>query len=229
MRNWLRIFYVFAMFCAFTPREVGAATITVDGTGMRSLQLAISGSPVPVDSRVMVGYFDGLTDPEIIADQGNPEFLESTFVAFGSGGVVGEGTGEPPSAGFFTFSTSATVEPPSPTFIEPSPPNNQQIYIWTFDSNNLPTDAAHQAIFTSTLPNWRWPTTDDGLTDTSISLDDSLSMLVGASSSDAVFMVAIPEPGSWALFGFGMIGLLAVASAYRRLTSDHKYLRIRDR
>jgi hypothetical protein len=194
---------------------------------MRSLQLAISGPPVPVDSRVMVGYFEGLTDPEIIADQGNPEFLESTFVAFGSGGLVGEGTGEPPTAGFFTFSTSATVEPPSPTFTEPSPPNNQQIYIWTFDSNNLPTDAAHQAIFTIDVANapaqqiasWRWPTTDDGLTDKSISLDDSLSMLVGGSSSDAVFMVAIPEPGSWALFGFGMIGLLAVASAYRRLTN----------
>jgi hypothetical protein len=201
---------MFAMFFAFTPCKARAAeaTIIVDGTGMRSLLLAISGPPVPVDSRVMVGYFAGLTDPEIIADQGNPEFLESTFVAFGPGGAVGEGTGE--TAGFFTFPTRATVEPPSPTFIEPSPPNNQQIYIWTFDSNNLATDAAHQAIFTSTLPNWRWPTTDDGLTDTAISLDDSLSMLVGGSSSDAVFMVAIPEPGSWALFGFGMIGLLAV-------------------
>ena len=224
MKNWVRMFCILTVIFAFTARELGAATITVDGTGKRSLLLAISGPLVPVDSRVMVGYFAGLTDSEIIADQANPGFLENAFVAFGSGGAVGEGTvgegtGELPTGGRFIFSTSATVEPPSPTFTAPLPPNNQQIYIWTFDSNNLPTDAAHQAIFTSTLPNWRWPTTDDGLTDKSISLDDSLSMLVGGSSSDAVFMVAIPEPGSWALFGFGMIGLLAVASGYRRLTN----------
>ena len=219
MRIFLRIFCIFTVFFAFTARGQ-EASIDVQAIGeidTPPLLLAISGPPVPVGSRVMVGYFAGLTDSEIIADQTNPAFLESTFIAFGAGGTVGQGTGE--TAGRFTFSTSAFVEPPT-TFTAPtSPNNNQQIYVWTFDSNNLPTDAAHQAIFTSTLPNWRWPTTDDGLTDKSISLDDSLSMLVGGSSSDAVFMVAIPEPGSWALFGFGMIGLLAVASAYRRLTN----------
>ena len=83
----------------FIARELGAATITVDGTGERSLVLAISGPPVPVDSRVMVGYFAGLTDSEIIADQANPGFLENAFIAFGSGGAIGEGTEEPPFAG----------------------------------------------------------------------------------------------------------------------------------
>lgn len=212
------MFCILTVIFAFTARALGAATVTVDGTGKRSLLLAISGPPVPVDSRVMVGYFAGLTDSEIIADQANPGSLEKAFIAFGSGGAVGEGTGEPPFAGRFIFSTSATVEPPSPTFAAPLPPNNQQIYIWTFDSNNLPTDAAHQAIFTIDLANapaqqiafWRWPTTDYGFTDTSISLDDSLSMLVGGSNNSAIFMQAIPEPRPWALFGFGVIGLLVL-------------------
>ena len=196
MINWIKIYCMLTVFFAFSAGELGAATATinVDGTGNRPLLLAISGPPVPVDGRVMVGYFAGLTDSEISADQSNPRLLENTFVAFGAGGAVGEGTGEPPTAGRFTFSTSATVEPPSPSFTLPSPPNNQQIYIWTFDSKDSPTDAAHQAIFTSTLSNWRWPTTDDGFTDASISLDDSLSMLVGGSNHNAVFMVPVPEP-----------------------------------
>jgi hypothetical protein len=211
MKNLVRIFCISTVIFGFAARELLAATVTVDGTGMRSLVLAISGPPVPVDSRVMVGYFAGLTDPEIIADQANTAFLESAFVAFGPGGAVGEGTGVPPTAGRFTFSTSATVEPPNPTFTAPtSPNNNQQIYVWTFDSDNLATDATRQAIFTSTALNWRWPTTDDGLTDRSISLDDSLSVLVGGSDSNAVFMAAIPEPWPWALFGFGLLGLLVL-------------------
>jgi hypothetical protein len=45
---------MFPMFFAFTPCKVRAAAITVDGTGVRSLLLAISGPPVPVDSRVML-------------------------------------------------------------------------------------------------------------------------------------------------------------------------------
>jgi hypothetical protein len=205
------MFCILTVIFAFPARELGAATITVDGTGNRPLLLAISGPPAPVGSRVMVGYFAGLTDSEIIADQANPGFLENTFVAFGPGGAVGEGTGESPVAGRFTFQTFATVEPPSPTFTEPSPPNNQQIFIWTFDSNNLPTTAAHQAIFTSTQSNWMWPTTDNGFTDQGISLDDSLSVLVGGSNSKSVFMQAIPEPRPWALFGFGMIVLLVLS------------------
>ena len=222
MKNLARMFCILTAIFAFT-RELGAATITVDGTGNRPLLLAAPGPPVPVDSRIMVGYFAGLTDSEIIADQANPGFLENAFIAFGSGGAVGEGTGEPPFAGRFIFSTSATVEPPSPTFAAPLPPNNQQIYIWTFDSNNLATDAAHQAIFTIDVANapaqqiasWRWPTTDDGFTDRSISLDDSLSMLVGGSNNSAVFMQAIPEPRPWALFGFAVIGLLVLRRVRR--------------
>jgi len=208
MKNSARISSMVALCLAFTPVGVEAGTVTFDGAGNRPLLLAISGPPVPVGDRITVGYFAGLTDAQIEADQVDPAFLESTFVAFGLGGAVGEGTGEPPVAGRFTFSTSATVEPPSPTFDAPSPPNNEQIYIWAFDSSNSPTDAAHQAIFTSTLPAWRWPTTDDGLTDKSISLDDSLSMLVGGSSPEAVFMAVIPEVPPWVLLGFGMIGLL---------------------
>ena len=174
------------------------------------------GRRLPSTARVMVRYFAGLTDSEIIADQANPGFLENAFVAFGPGGAVGEEQGNRPFAGRFIFSTSATVEPPSPTFIAPSSSSNQQICIWTFDSSNLPTAAAHQAIFTSTLSNWIWPTTDEGFTDTSISLDDSLSMLVGGSNKDSVFMQAIPEPWPWAPFGFGIIGVAGARSDVRR-------------
>jgi len=221
MKIFVRIFCIFTVFFALAAHALGAATINVEGIGgidTPPLLLAISGPPVPVGSRVMVGYFAGLTDSEIIADQTNPVFLESTFIAFGPGGAVGDGTGEPPAAGRFTFSTRAFVEPPT-TFTAPtSPNNNQQIYIWTFDSNNLPTDAANQAIFTiaanapaQQVENWKWPTTDDGSTDRSISLEDSLSMLVGGSNPNGtVFMVAIAEPEPWALFGFGMVGLLVL-------------------
>jgi hypothetical protein len=220
MKDLVRIFFISTMIFGLAARNLGAATVTVDGTGMRTLMLAISGPPVPVDSKVMVGYFAGLTDGAIIMDQGDPRFLDSKFVAFGPGGVVGEGTGEPLTAGRFTISTSATVEPPNPTFAAPtSLNNNQQIYVWTFDSNNLPTDATHQAIFTSMALNWRWPTTDDGLTDTSISLDDSLSVLVGGSNSNAVFMAPIPEPQPLALFGFGMIGSLVLRQVRRYCVS----------
>jgi hypothetical protein len=216
----LRCGLALALFFAFTPLQVGAGTVTVDGTGTRPLLLAISGPPVPVGDRVMVGYFAGLTDSQIEVDQTNPAFLDSTFMPFGAGGTVGEGTAVPPVTGRFIFSTTATVEPPSPTFIEPSSPNNQQIYIWAFDSSSSPVDAHRQAIFTSTLPNWTWPTTDDGSTDTSISLDDSVTMLVGGADSQAVFMAVIPEPAPWALLGVGILGALAAervgVSACRR-------------
>jgi hypothetical protein len=91
--------------------------------------LAISGPPIPVGDRIMVGYFAGLTDAQVEADQADPAFLESTFMPFGGGGTGGEGTGKPSVAGRFIFSTSATVEPPGSTFIEPFRPNNQQIYV----------------------------------------------------------------------------------------------------
>jgi len=208
-----------ALFLAFTPVAVEAGTVTFDGTGNRPLLLAISGPPVPVGDRVMVGYFARLTDTQIEAHQADPTFLENTFITFGPGGAVGDGTalpGEPEVAGRFTFSTSAIVESPNAAFMQPSPPNNQQIYIWAFDSSNSPTAADHQAIFTSTL--WRWPTTDDGLTDGTISLDDSLTMLVGGANAQAVFMQAIPEPAPWASFGLGILVLAwgRIVSACRR-------------
>lgn len=205
-----------ALFSAFTPLKVEAGTVSVDGTGTRPLLLAISGPPVPVGDRIMVGYFAGLTDAQIEADQADPAFLDSTFMPFGGGGTVGEGTGEPPTAGRFIFSTTATVQPPNASFLAPSPPNNQQIYVWAFDSNSSPLNADRQAIFTSTLPNWTWPTTDDGSTDTGISLDDSLTILVGGADAQAVFMQAIPEPATWALFGFGILGM-AWGESYRRI------------
>ena len=217
MKNSARISSMVALFLAFTPVAVEAGTVTFDGTGTRPLWLAVSGPPVPVGDRVMVGYFAGLTDAQIEGDQADTAFLESTFVAFGPGGAVGDGTappGEPPVAGRLTFVTTATVQPPNPAFIEPSPPNNQQVYIWTFDSTSLPTAADHQAIFTSGLSNWRWPTTDDGSTDAAISLDDSLNVLVGGADAQAVFMQAIPEPAPWTLFGLGILGL---ALARRRI------------
>ena len=227
MRNMVRFFCNFAVLLAFTRSDLGAATVTVDGTGNRPLLLAIFGPPVPVGSSVMVGYFAGLTDDEIIGDQANSALLDSKFIPFGLGGLVGQGTAVSPApevAGRFVFDTTATVgqpSPPIPPFIPPSAPNNDQIYVWAFDSGSSAIAAAHQAIFTidttlatpEQITQWTWPTTDDPTSFDSlrtISLDDPLKILVGGSNSDAVFMVAIPEPAPWALFGFGMIGLLVL-------------------
>src|ERR1700751_3088539 len=117
MKTSARISSMVALFLASTPVAVEAGTVTFDATGTRPLLLAISGPPVPVADRILVGYFAGLTDAQIEADQADPAFLESTFVAFGPGGTVGEGTappGEPQVAGRFIFSTIATVQPPNP-------------------------------------------------------------------------------------------------------------------
>ena len=105
----------------------------------------------------MVGYFAGLTDNQIIGDQANSALLDSKFIPFGLGGLVGQGTAgtavppAPEVAGIFVFDTTATVgrpSPPIPPFIPPSAPNNDQIYVWAFDSGSSAIAAAHQAIFT---------------------------------------------------------------------------------
>jgi len=231
----VRIFCNLAVLLAYIRSDLEAANVNVDGAGNRPLLLAISGPPVPVGSKVLVGYFAGLTDDQIIGDQANSALLDSKFIPFGLGGLVGQGTAVSPApevAGRFVFDTTATVGQPSPAippFTLPSAPNNDQIYIWAFDSGSSPIAAANQAIFTidTTLATplqitqWTWPTSDDPTSLDSvkaISLDDPLKMLVGGSTpiipngtnipNGTVFMVPIPEPAPWALFGFGMIGLL---------------------
>src|SRR5262245_9119032 len=94
MKNSARISSMVALCLAFTPVGVEAGTVNFDGAGNRPLLLAISGPPVRVGNRIMLGYFARLTDAQIEADQADPAFLESTFVAFGLGGAVGEGRGE---------------------------------------------------------------------------------------------------------------------------------------
>ncbi len=198
-----------------------AATVTVDGTGQRQLRRATADTPVLAGSKIWVGYFFGLTDAQVIANQHDSSLLESKFISFGLGGAVGQGVGGDPDGvggapGYFTFVTTASVEGTSPTFVLPSAPTNNSIYIWAFDSTSSPTSATQQAIFTSTASNWKWPTANDGFSDRVISPDDSLSLLVGSVDSNGVYLQAMPEPGSCALLVMGAVGLLGGRPARRR-------------
>ena len=186
--------------------ESDGATIAFDGAGLRTVRGSLGGA-LPAGSKIRVGYFAGLSDSAIVAAQSNVAELNDRFVPFGLGGAVGQGVGG--AAGSFTFNTAATVEGAMPTFVQPSPPNTNQIYIWIFDSNSSPMAASEQAIFTSSLASWRWPVTDDGFTDRSISLDDTVSMVVGSVDADAVYLQPIPEANFALLFGCaaGAVGL----------------------
>jgi hypothetical protein len=186
-----------------------AAMITLDGTGNREMFQLGSTTPVAAGSEVLIGYFAGLTDAQIISHQHDPAYLESMFVSFGLSGAVGQGAQG--AAGYFTIVTSASVEAPNATFTAPSAPNNSQIYIWVFDSNTSPLAATQQAIFTSTDVTWNWPVSDDGSTDRMISPDNNLSMLVGTIDSGeggGVHLQAMPEPGSCVLLAIGLVGFL---------------------
>jgi len=191
-----------------------AATITVDGTGLREMLKAGSTDPVPAGSDILVGYFTGLTDAQIISNQHNPTFLESKFISFGLGGAIGQGVGG--AAGYFTSVTTAMVEAPGATFTLPSAPNNNQIYVWIFDSNISAANATQQAIFTSSAANWSWPVTDDGSTDRMVSPDDNLSMLIGTADSSSVHLAAMPEPASCGLLVMGLAGLLGMRRVEKR-------------
>jgi len=171
-----------------------AASVTIDGAGLRELRGGVSGTAAPAGSKVLLGYFLGLTDDQIVSRQADTEFLESRFIPFGSGGAVGQGTGG--AAGYFTFVTSANVEMPTRDFTMPTAPNTDRMYVWAFDSSGSAQQATFQTIFTSSSPEWRFPVTDDGTSDRTISTDDSFSMLVGRSTSDAVYLAHIPEPRS---------------------------------
>ena len=209
-----RIYFLAPLLTVFVA-HCPAASVTVDGTGERILRGAISGTPVPAGSDILVGYFSGLTNAEIVSNQHNPTLLNSSFIRFGLGGSVGEGALGTP--GYFTFVTTATVEAPNAAFTAPSAPNNGQIYIWVFNSGVSPEAATEHAIFTSTASAWSWPVSDDGSTDRMISPDDNLSMLVGSLDSGAVYLQAMPEPGSCALVVMGTVGLLGMRPANRRL------------
>lgn len=207
---------IFATLVAATSFS-NAAQITVDATGSRDLELS-SGQPVPAGDTILVGYFRGLTDSQIVADQGNPSLLQSVFIPFGLGGTVGEGANQ--TAGRFTFITTAHVTTPGATFVQPAPPNNSQIYLWAFASSVSASAASEQGIYTAGETSWKFPTTDDGTTDATISLDDPLTALVGSTSASHVFLapIAIPEPSTLALTGFvvaGIFGLLRAAKSGR--------------
>lgn len=202
--------------------SANAATITVDGAGMRDIRLWNSATLAPVGSRILVGYFDGFSEADIILHQLNTSLLQTKFIPFGLGGSVGQGVGGAP--GYFTFNTSATVENPAPSFTAPGAPTNDQIYLWIFNSSVSPTEATQQAVVTfrsaiGTIFNgasvggasdeWRWPVTDDGFTDRSISLDDNLQVLIGSVDTQALYLSQVPEPGHCALLGIGLLTLFA--------------------
>lgn len=196
----LSIFTALASNCS-------AATITVDGAGNRGLWESISGKELSAGSRISLGYFLGLTNSQIIANQHNTSYLQSKFVAFGLGGAVGDGVGG--AAGYFTFESTATISGFRASFTAPGAPNNQ-IYIWAYNSGSSPTAATQQAIFTSADPGWTWPVSDDVESYRTISPDNNLTLLVGTGDSSAVYLQPMPEPGACALLIMGAVGLLGL-------------------
>lgn len=203
---------VLSLFTAIAA-NCPAATITVDGAGNRSLWEFASGKEAAAGSRISVGYFLGLTDNQIVLNQHNTSYLQSKFVPFGLGGAVGDGVGG--AAGYFTFETTATVSGAGASFAAPSAPNNQ-IYIWAYNSPSSPALATQQAIFTSADPGWTWPATDDVESFRTVSPDNNLILLVGASDSQAVYLQPMPEPGTCALLIMSAVGFLGARRGGRR-------------
>jgi hypothetical protein len=193
---------------AFFPFPLGAQVVSVSWGAQNSNGLGdAAGSELPIGDLIRIGSFT-LTDAQVQAAASNFSALNAAFVQYGTA-AVGDGFG---FAAHWAAVTSASTDSLGI--------NGHRIYYWAFNAPS--TGAATQyGVFTSTSPDWVFPSDGSIPNTTTTDLEQVDKILIGGFGSGtstatgaALFnLVIIPEPSEAA----PVVGLFCLTYfGYRR-------------